>query len=419
MNLPVPPADPEPARDGKASRAWAMAALVTLFGLNLRATLGSIPPLLGHIAADLGLGSSALGLLLSTCVLAMGAFAPTGHLLAARVGTERALTLLLATLGVSEVVRVAAYHPVVLYASVALAGATMGAASTLMPGFIAHHVPRGRGLTMGIYSTGLALGVALAAGTAVPLERLLGGWRPALAAVGVLSLATAVVSWVVEKPLLRTMPEQVGGPHRARDPLPWHSPPARWLTLLNALAMAIGFSGLAWVAPYYVDLGMSVQDAAGMVVLYQVVQLVAMLALPGITDVTSDRRPLVGGMLLATLVGTGLLGLAPMVQPLLAVGLFGLGAGGIATLLLVLSVDLTDSRPAASALNAMTMLVGYGVGAAGPFLLGAARDVTGSLGPGYLVVSGLVVVGLLIVPVFRPGLTVARATAGDGQSRDV
>jgi hypothetical protein len=35
--------------------------------------------------------------------------------------------------------------------------------------------------------------------------------------------------------------------------------------------------------------------------------------------------------------------------------------------------------------------------------------VTGSLGPGYLVVSGLVVVSLVIVSVFRPGLKVARA----------
>jgi CP family cyanate transporter-like MFS transporter len=114
-------------------------------------------------------------------------------------------------------------------------------------------------------------------------------------------------------------------------------------------------------------------------------------------------------MLLATLAGTVMLGVAPMAQPLLAVGLFGLGAGGMATLLLVLSVDLTDSRSASASLNAMTMLVGYAVGAAGPFLLGAARDVTGSLGPGYLVVSGLVVVSLVIVSVFRPGLKVARA----------
>ncbi len=409
MNRAGPRADPDPARGGSARRAWALAALVTLFGLNLRATLGSIPPLLGEIATDLGLGSSALGLLLSTCILAMGAFAPTGHLLATRVGTERALTLLLAILGVSEVVRVAAYHPVVLYASVALAGATMGAASTLMPGFIAHHVPRTRGLTMGIYSTGLALGVALAAATAVPLERLLGCWRPALAVVGLMSLATAVLSWASEGTLVRSMPGHSVDPPRTRDPLPWRSVPARWLTLLNALVMAIGFSGLAWVAPYYVDLGMSVQDAAGMVVLFQVVQLVAMLALPGITDVTTDRRPLVGGMLLATLAGTVMLGVAPMAQPLLAVGLFGLGAGGMATLLLVLSVDLTDSRSASASLNAMTMLVGYAVGAAGPFLLGAARDVTGSLGPGYLVVSGLVVVSLVIVSVFRPGLKVARA----------
>ncbi|MBL0005576.1 MAG: MFS transporter [Actinomycetales bacterium] len=218
MNRAGPRADPDPARGGSARRAWALAALVTLFGLNLRATLGSIPPLLGEIAADLGLGSSALGLLLSTCILAMGAFAPTGHLLATRVGTERALTLLLAILGVSEVVRVAAYHPVVLYASVALAGATMGAASTLMPGFIAHHVPRTRGLTMGIYSTGLALGVALAAATAVPLERLLGGWRPALAVVGLLSLATAVLSWASEGTLVRSMPGHSVDPPRTRDP---------------------------------------------------------------------------------------------------------------------------------------------------------------------------------------------------------
>src|SRR6476469_3915879 len=55
--------------------------------------------------------------------------------------------------------------------------------------------------------------------------------------------------------------------------------------------MIVGFSGLAWITPYYASLGMPVADAARLFAYFQIVQLVAMLSLPTITDFTRDRRP--------------------------------------------------------------------------------------------------------------------------------
>ncbi len=384
----------------RRGQTWTVVGLVALVGLNLRATLGSLPPLLPDIAADLQLPSSALGMLSSLCILGMGLAAPFGQALADRLGAERALVWLLVALGASELVRFTAFSPLVLYASVAVAGATMGAASTLMPGFIGHHASAVRGFVTGVYSTGLALGVALAAAIAVPLS-LAWGWRASLASVGVLALLTALVVRLAAPGEDRPAPRVRG---RAKGPgLPWRDPTARLLTALNIVVMVTGFTGLAWIAPYYRDLGRAPTEAAAMTVVFQVVQLVGMLGFPAITDATRDRRPLVALTLLCSLAGSSLLVLAPGSFGLAAVLLFGLGAGGLSTLLLVLSVDVSANRAAAARLNGLTLFVGFTVGALGPFLMGVVRDLTGSLAGGYLCSAGLLLLGLGLVPFLHPG----------------
>ena len=78
----------------------------------------------------------------------------------------------------------------------------MGASSALVPSLIGKHVPRIRGFTMGLYSTGLALGVAVAAWIALPSEQWLSGWRPALGLWGGITALT-VVLWLALLPRLR------------------------------------------------------------------------------------------------------------------------------------------------------------------------------------------------------------------------
>ena len=91
-------ATPTSAAEGPADEpqrrvpAWLLVVMVALIGLNLRAALGSIPPLLGPISDELGIPGSTQGMLTSLSVVFMGLFAPVGQRVAARFGSEAKVT---------------------------------------------------------------------------------------------------------------------------------------------------------------------------------------------------------------------------------------------------------------------------------------------------------------------------------------
>src|SRR4030095_467926 len=111
----------------------------------------------------------------------------------------------------------------------------------------------------------------------------------------------------------------------------------------SSVQMVVGFSGLAWITPYYASLGIPAADAARLFAYFQVIQLAAMITLPTITDFTRDRRPLLAGTVGATVGGVLMRVLAPMPLALLSIGLFGFGVGGGSALVLVLVSDYTST----------------------------------------------------------------------------
>lgn len=376
--------------------------MATMIGLNLRAALGSVPPLLPDITADLQLNGTTQGLLTSVAILFTGLCAPLGQKLGARIGAEQATAVMLAVLAVGCAIRLFSGHTWVFLLSSAVAGAGMGGATALVPSLVAHHVPQIRGFAMGLYSTGLAMGVAVAAWIAVPTERLFGGWKPALALWGLFALLTLAL-WLCLIPRLRKAYPHPGDTmivvnHR----LPWRSKTAWWVTWFTTACMIIGFSGLAWVTPLYRELGVPAQQAANYFVVFQVIQLFGMLTLPWITDFTQDRRPMLALVTVSSAAGISCLLINPLGLALPAMCLFGIGAGGASTLALVLLVDVARSQSDAARLGGMVMLIAYSAGAFAPLLLGVMHDLTGGFTAGYAIVLGLVVLVLCTLPAFHP-----------------
>jgi len=370
--------------------------MVGAIGLNLRAPLGSVPPLLGSISAELHLSGSMQGLITSVGVVFMGLCAPLGQRVAARYGSEVTTAVFLGVLAVGGMARLVATSTAVLFLCVAVAGTAMGAISALVPGLVGHHLTRIKGTATGIYSTGLALGVAMAAWVAVPSAQWLGGWRPALALWGLVAAVTAI-AWSVLLPRLRHRRARVV--HEEADEevagrgLPWRSRTAWWVTVFSSAQMVIA------------ALGVSVRNAAYLFVFFQLIQLVAMMTLPAITDFTRDRRPLLALTVVATCAGVLMMIVAPVPLALPAVGLFGLGVGGGSALVLVLISDYTSNQLQAARLGAMTLMIAFLVGALGPVVLGVLHDLTGSFRPGYAVMLALATALVLTVPAFRPGRT--------------
>jgi CP family cyanate transporter-like MFS transporter len=247
--LPLPHPDATPALPARRLPAWVVVVMATLVALNLRSTFGSVPPVLHDVAAELHLSGTVQGLISSVVIVFMGLSAPFGQKLGARIGGERAALVALCILAAGLALRFVAFSAAVFLVSSAVAGIGMGCASALLPGLIAHHVPRIRGFATGMYSTGLALSVAVAAWTVLPLQQWLGGWRPALGAWGIVTALTALL-WLAVLPRLRAgrggeRAAEVVADHR----LPWRSRTAWWVTLFTGAFMVIGFSALAWVTP--------------------------------------------------------------------------------------------------------------------------------------------------------------------------
>jgi CP family cyanate transporter-like MFS transporter len=415
MSADTPRCDPDPNVRSAPSDAlemsppvWAIVTMVALIGLNLRASLGALPPLLPNIDADLRISSTCAGLLTSVPVVCMGLCAPLGQRLASRVGLEVATGGALLLLGVAGMLRLLpGVAP--LFITGAFVGGAMGAASALLPALIGHHLAPIRGLVTGIYSASLALGVAIAVGVAVPLERLLGDWRPALALWGVVAAATGLAWFSLVRRFASAPSDAVRQPV-TRHRMPWRSSTARWVTYFLSSQMIIGFSGLAWIPPLYTSLGFDSQEAASRLVMFQLIQLATMLTLPALTDHVRDRRPLLGFGLLCMIAGLVLVLVDPVGMSIPAMLLFGAGVGGGSTLGLVLIVDSAADPAEAAQLGGMVLMTSFLCAACGPALIGLLSDLTGSLTYGFAALLCLAVVTLLTVGAYRPGRTVVHGT---------
>jgi CP family cyanate transporter-like MFS transporter len=387
----------------RAGPALLFIAVIALIGLNLRAALGAVPPLLPDIDDELHLSSAGAGALTSVAVVSMGLCAPLGQRLSARIGVEPAVGCALVVLALGSALRLVP-GTVFVYVTGALVGGAMGAASALVPAIVGQHLPRISGLATGVYSASLALGVAIAAGSAVPMERALGSWRAALAVWGAVAAMTALCWWVVQRTYMSTPAKEVS-PAAGSRRLPWTSQTAWLVSLFLASQMVVGFSGLAWIPPLYVSLGFTGQEAAGQLVVFQLVQLITMLSLPALSDHVRDRRPLLMFGLVCTCAGLSLVLIEPTEYALPAMLLFGAGVGSGSTLGLVLITDSAANSNDAARLGAMVLLISFLAAACGPALVGALSDLTGNLDSGFV---ALLLLTALMVPVstrYRPGRT--------------
>ncbi|MFO7192381.1 MULTISPECIES: MFS transporter [Thermocrispum] len=378
---------------------WLALALVVATGVNLRAIFGVTPPLVPVISDELSLSATEASLLTSVPILAMAVCAPLGHALTSRLGTDRAMIALLALLGVAELSRLMMDAVVPLIVSAGLIGGVLGATSTLVPAFIAHYLPRLRGMATGIYSTSMALGVGLAAGTAQPVTDHLGGWRVALSVWGVAALAL-VAAMIGVRATGRGMPRADG--RRRRVSLPLREKRAWFVSAVYCVPMFLGFGVIAWLPSLFMEHGIGSGLAAFYLVLFQGVQLVSMLTLTPLTDRTPKRRGVFATVMLAATLGLLLLSLQPHAWALPGALLAGFGIGGASSLALVTVQDEATSPEDATRLSAMSMLLSFTAGAASPFLMGALSDLTGGLGPSFWLCFAVSAAGILLLVGMHP-----------------
>ncbi|MGY1693193.1 MFS transporter [Geodermatophilus sp. SYSU D01105] len=355
-------------------------AAVLLAGVNMRGAIAAVSPVLPEMRAELGLSPTVAGLVTTLPVLCFAVLAPPAAWLGRRIGAEAALCAGLLAIAAGTVLRVLGGAPLLL-AGTAVVGAGMTLGNVLLPAVTKREFAERAGTVTGLYTAALCAGAALTAALTAPIAGLT-GWRTALAAWAVLALLAAAL-WVTAT--RGRGPRPAGGTVPGTAPpgsatAVWRSPVAWAVATVLALQSVLYYGITAWLPTLLLDeLGSGLRPGAVAASLFQILGIPGSLLVPAV--LARRRRP--GGQSglgvtvaasWALLVG-GLL-VAPGAWVVWA-ALGGIAQGaGIAFAFTVLVLRAADDA-AARRLSGMAQLIGYGVGATGPLLVGAAYAVTG------------------------------------------
>ncbi|MER5531930.1 MFS transporter [Streptomyces sp. NPDC002677] len=392
-----PTATAPPASADRAALGFAVVALFVA-AANLRPAIAAVSPLVDRIRTDLGLSATGVSLLTTIPTLAMGLCAPTAAYVGRRWGLQRGVLLGLAVVGIATGARGLGESTVLQLCCAAVVGAGIAIAQTLLPAVVKTRFASRAGLVTGIYTAGLGLGGAVAAGVSAPLADAFDSWPGALASWGVLAVA-GMVLWSAARKSLNL--EHIDGPKGpATNALPWRSPLAWRITALSAGNSALYYCELAWIAPLLHDDGGLSESTAGFMLTVMIsIQVVAMLAVPAVLGERADKR--LGLAVTTALTAIGFLGFgfSPGTADWVWIVAMGIGHGGLFTLVLTLPVSASRDAAQAGRFSAMAFFVGYGCAAVGPVLVGALRDATGDFHLGFGLLAA--VTALMLVPIAR------------------
>jgi CP family cyanate transporter-like MFS transporter len=419
--LPEPEISREPERASRRAGLAVLAAGLLLIGLNLRIGVASIGPVIPDIRASLGLSAATASLMTTIPVFAFGVFAFFTPSLSRRIGLHRLLGAALAVLVVGILLRLEP-APLPLFAGTILVGAAIAVGNVAMPPAIKEDFARHAGLMMGLYSTMLFVGAALASGMTVPLRDGLGGsWRAALA-MGAVPALIALVVWI---------PQLLRSPGRARsggsvaDAADEHGEPSFRGILTDPVALAVTalmglqsmsyYAALTWVPTMLTDAGMDAGLAGGLLSYSAFPGILASLVMPALAR--RARRSWTPPVIATALTALAFLGLALAPAPFGAAAvwmtLMGLGQGAAISLSLSCIVWRSPDTRHTGHVSTMAQGFGYLLAGLGPIGLGALHAATGSWTlPLAVLLALLVCQGNAGVLACRPRLIGVRAMVG-------
>src|SRR5947208_677854 len=150
-------------------RSVVVCTLLTLVGFQLRSVILAVPPILPLIQRDLGLSYAATGLLTSLPVLILACTAWPAGLLAERIGARSCVSIGLGLLGGGALLRAVWPTALTLFLFTLLLSLGIALAQTAVPVLIRRWFPAYIGLVAALFSDGLIIGEAVAAGITVPI----------------------------------------------------------------------------------------------------------------------------------------------------------------------------------------------------------------------------------------------------------
>lgn len=343
--------------------------LAVLVGINLRPIMASVGPLLDLMQDDLGLSNAGGGLLTTLPVMMMGLFALAGPWLLRIVGEVKGVGMGITLIALSCAARVYVDSAGSIIATAMLGGIGIAFIQALMPAFIKRSYPESAGMLMGLFTTGIMGGAALAAATAAPGAAVF-GWKLTLG-FAALPAVLALVAWVLTAG--RT------SPYSASVSLPYRNARAWLLLVFFGIGTGAYTLVLAWLPPFYVQVGWTAVDSGYLLGALTLTEVIAGLLVSLLIHRFPDRRSLLILVVLLLISGLTCLIAAPNQLALTAIVCLGLGIGALFPLTLIVTLDHASSPESASELLAFVQGGGYIIAATMPVIAGFLRDHLSSL----------------------------------------
>ncbi|WXL27416.1 MFS transporter [Ectopseudomonas mendocina] len=368
---------------------------LVLLGLNLRPILASVGPLLDEIQHSIGISSGNAGLLTTLPVLAMGLCALAGGLLQRLLGQYAGVLLGIVVIAVACATRWFWHDTGGLIVTAAVGGFGIAVVQALLPAYVKTQFASRAGLVMGLYTTGIMGGAAVAAASVSPVAAHI-AWQGSLA-IWAIPAVIAAILWVVAG----SNASRAGKGTLVKLPLRL---PRAWL-----LMIFFGISGgayalvLAWLPPFYTQLGWTSTESGLLLGLVTIAEVVAGLLVSAFVGHFHDRRVLLLGTLVFQALGLLCLIFAPNELAIVGAVVLGLGIGAIFPLSLIVSMDHAETPAQAGALLGMVQGGGYTIASTVPFLAGLIRQHFADLTLAWGVMLGGVVLLAVIACRFAPG----------------
>lgn len=380
-----------------------LAAIVAL-ALNLRPAMAAVGPLLDLIEGATGMGSTAASLLTTLPVLMIGLGALSIRPLRRRLGERRGILLGALLIGGACLVRAGLTGATGLIASAVVVGVGVALIQALAPVVIKRAFPAQFGTVMALYTTGIMGGAAIAAATAAGLAETI-GWAGTLALWSAPAFVAALVWLAASRDPAAEEPNRAAVVEATESELPfWRQGRAWRLILIMGLGTSAYTLMLAWLPPFYIDLGEPRATAGYLLSGMTAAEVTAGLLVSLTIGRFPDRRgPILTALILA-LAGLAGLVVAPLGMAAPIVILLGLGIGAIFPLSLILAMDQIDDPARSGDLLAFVQGGGYIIASLSPLGAGLLRDHMADLTQAWVLMGvGVILLGAMTLE-FRPGL---------------
>jgi CP family cyanate transporter-like MFS transporter len=355
--------------------------LITLVGFNLRSVILGVPPILPLIQHDLGISYTATGFLTALPVLALAVGAWPSGLLAERIGARLIVSIGLALLAAGTLLRAFRLTTYSLFFFTLVLSIGIVLTQTAIPVLIRRWFPKQIGLVSALFSDGLIIGEAVAAGiTVLIMVRFLGG--DAWAGTFVFWGMPVVVMFAFWLWLAPPAPVKVTRPQTSTQSA--RSSPGTALPMqrkrVNALHLGILVGGgsliyfgmNAWIASYNQALHQSYLTPVALLSL-NASQLPVSLGVTLVAQQIAGRRwPFIAAGIISIFAIVGWIFTPAELQPLWA-ALLG-GSGALVFTLGIALPPLLASAQEVGRLTGITLSLTYGVAFVGPFIGGALWD---------------------------------------------